>query len=1370
MASSSTSFVPKSFKYDVFLSFRGEDTRTNFIDHLYYALQQKNIYTYKDDEQIKKGKRISDELIGSIEDLKFHIIVFSKNYVSSSWCLEELVKIMELHKETEHTAYPIFYDVEPSEVRKQSGAVGEAFSKYEKEEAAGKWRKALKEVANLAGWELKKTSDGHEAKFIKKIVEEVSLELRSINFSIDEKLVGMETRIKDVLSSLGATSYDVCMIGIKGMGGGGKTTLARAVFDQIACQFEGRSFVENVREVSNVSLSGLKSLQSQVLSDILNDQGIHVSSVYDGKNMIKRMVRGRKVLVVLDDVDHIDQLEALAGDPTWFKPGSIVIITTRDEQVLVAHGVKLIHNVNLLLDKEAICLFSRYAFGREIPIQGYEELSWRVVRYAAGLPLTIRVLGSFLCGKNELEWIDALERLKTIPLTETLKKLELSYIGLEEDYKEMFLDVACILKGRPKDHAIKVLESCGFHARNGLRVLEQKSLITINDISGRERVSMHDHVEEMGRNIVRRSHPNMPCKHSRLWTKEEIEDILVNDLGTEATRCMRFYMWRVNTEIVMKGLQKMKELRLLDVSLKLTDESKRDCFRRNWELHKFPNTLQYLRWHNGPFTSLPKISQKNNLVAHGMVPWGGGERKILTKLRFLDLSYPMLRTLDLGLTPNLETLTLGRCGDLVELHMPVACIKLRFFHISDSNLRTLDLGSAPNLELLHLDKCWELVELRMPGRCLNLRSFKLKHSKLRTLDLGSAPNLELLDVDECWDLIELYLPGGCLHLRSLKLEHSKVRILDIGMTPNLEYLGLKNCYDFEELHMAHECQKLTSLHVSHSKLRILNLGLTPNLEKLDLGNCFDLEELHMANECQKLTSLYISHSKLKTLDLGLTPNVERLDLNECYNLVELHVPIGCLKKLVYLNLSGCLRFRSFVFKINDCSVDESLEVSLLAELHLIAESLERCPIHPDNNLPKFQFTCFYKDDLPSLTRNLEKLVSFGLCSCTNLEEFSASICGLQRLRKLKLKGGIPEAPKDLDQLGCLENLIFSSTKIKHLPDNICLLKHLKSLKLKSCWLIEKLPENLGHLECLEKLTLSSTMVNHLPDSICMLKHLKSLKLIFCWLLEKLPEHLGQLECLQKVTLSSAKIKYLPYSICMLKNLKSLKLKYCWLLERLPEDFGRLKCLEKLTLSSTKIRYLPDSICMLKHLGSIELNHCTLLQKLPEDLGQLECLKELILMRCTDLRVLPNSICKMKCLKHFLLRYCIRVEGLPEEIGHLRCLKELDIEGTCISHLPQSILLLKGLHVLGSRALLQSFGLTSEIQTSEDERICYIKFVAKEGLLLNQVQKLPSSKKAFEAAVSQPPPPAAEEVEEKPKPKVENAPVMEKPKLPSPPPI
>ncbi|KAL7606713.1 hypothetical protein Lser_V15G19725 [Lactuca serriola] len=1315
-----------------------------------------------------------------------------------------------------------------------SGSVAEDFAKHEKKEAARKWREALKEAADLAGWELKNTAAGHEAQFIQKIVEELSLELHSTHLSIDKKLVGMETRINDVVSYLGIGFDDVRMIGIKGLGGGGKTTLARAVFDRICFQFEGKSFVENVREFSNASLSGLKLLQNQVLSDVLNDKDINVSSVYDGKHMMKRMMPNRKVLFVLDDVDHIDQLEALAGEPNWFKPGSRIIVTTRDEQVLIAHRVRLIHDVNLLSDMEAICLFNKYAFGGNIPIQQYEKLSKQVVRYVAGLPLTVRVLGSFLCGKNELEWVDYLKRLERVPLAETLKKLELSYIGLEEDYKEIFLDIACIMKGWRKDNAIKTLESCGLHARNGLRVLEQRSLITISNYNsqGYKCVGMHDHIQEMGRNIVCRSHPDKPHKHSRLWIADEIEEILCNDLGTKATRCILLHAKKLNPHIALKGLGKMKKLRLLALDLGYCS---RTSEFNNIANPDFPNALQYPR--------------------------------VLTKLRFLNLSCSMLSTLDLRFNPNLEMLNLGGCSNLEELHMLVGCLKLIYVDISHSRLRTLDLGLAPNLTKLILNHCCDLVELHMPRRCLNLKSLQLTrsklrtldigrtpvlenldlgdcyyleelhmadecqklkslnichsklrtldigrtpvlenldlgdcyyleelhmadecqklkylnichsklrtldigrtpvlenldlgdcyyleelymadkcqklkylniyhsklrtldigltlvlenldledcyyleelhmadqcqnlknlnscHSKLRTLNLGLSPNLRTLYLQECCNLVELQMLDRCLYLRSLKLANSKLRTLDIGLTPNLETLDLRNCYDLEELHMSIGCLKLTSVDLTHSRLRTLNLGLalnleiliidqcrdlvelqmpsrclnlislqitnsklrtldiglTPNLKNLDLENSYYLEEFHMVDECQKLANLNLSHSELRTLNLGLTPNLKNLYLAQCCNLVELTTPLGCLKEISHLYVSGGLGFRALTFQAKgyeSFSVKESLRVVPLAELHLIEVSIESCPLHPDNSLAltrNFEMLIsFYREDQLSLTRNFEMLISLVKCACTSLEKISGSICGLRRLRKLKVEGSFVEVPKDLDGLECLEELILLSTKINHLPDtiySICMLKHLKSLELNACFLLEKLPEDLGRLECLEKFTLYSTTIKHLPDSICMLKHLKSLELNSCFLLEKLPEDLGLLECLEKFTLYSATIKL-----------------------------------------------LPDSICMLKHLKSLELNSCFFLEKLPKDLGQLEYLEKLKVMKCERLQEIPNSIGEMKYLKHINLANCIRIEKLPEALGCIECLKELDIEGTSISHIPQSILLLKGLLIIGSK--------------------------------------------------------------------------------------
>ena len=154
---SPSSSMTSQWKYDVFLSFRGEDTRRSFTDHLLAALKRKSILTFKDDEGLDRGKFISPELLKAIEESRFAIIIFSKNYASSSWCLDELAKIVRCREEKRLTILPIFYDVDPSEVRNQTGTFGQALNKHKDKENIKKvetWRDALKEVANISGWHL----------------------------------------------------------------------------------------------------------------------------------------------------------------------------------------------------------------------------------------------------------------------------------------------------------------------------------------------------------------------------------------------------------------------------------------------------------------------------------------------------------------------------------------------------------------------------------------------------------------------------------------------------------------------------------------------------------------------------------------------------------------------------------------------------------------------------------------------------------------------------------------------------------------------------------------------------------------------------------------------------------------------------------------------------------------------------------------------------------------------------------------------------------------------------------------------------------------------------------------------------------------
>ncbi|CAH1431599.1 unnamed protein product [Lactuca virosa] len=394
--------------------------------------------------------------------------------------------------------------------------------KLENKTKVESWRKALVDASNISGWEPKHIANGHEAKAIKQIVLEISQKLQPVTSSLNENLIGMAARLQGLKLELEIGLDDVRMIGIWGVGGGGKTTLASLIYDEICSKFDGCCFVENIREESG--RYGLGKLKEKILSEM------EVNRAGGGRVLINNRFRHRKVLIVLDDVDHLDQLKALAGSHDWFGEGSRIIITTRDKHLLAAHKVNVIHNIRLLNNDEAIKLFCKHAPRDKRAVEDYEHLSKEVVSYAGGLPLALTVLGSFLCDKDINEWKSALARLKEIPATDIVEKLRISFDGLTKIEKELFLDIACFFRCWNKGDAMKILDECGFHPVIGVKVLIQKALVTISEDG---KFDMHDLVQEMGHHIVRGEHPNNPEKHSRIWKEEDVLKICAMDANTE---------------------------------------------------------------------------------------------------------------------------------------------------------------------------------------------------------------------------------------------------------------------------------------------------------------------------------------------------------------------------------------------------------------------------------------------------------------------------------------------------------------------------------------------------------------------------------------------------------------------------------------------------------------------------------------------------------------------------------------------------------------------------------------------------------------------------------------------------------------------
>lgn len=364
-----------------------------------------------------------------------------------------------------------------------------------------------------------------EEKFIHDFIVQISRKLDVESLNISHVLVGMDARVEELKSlTISPSSDTVQFIGIWGMGGIGKTTLAKVYYHQNFDKFDGSSFIENVGRTCETKENGLAYLQEQLLSNILKGQDMKVDA--DREVNIRRL-GCKRVLIVLDDVDKLDQLKALADqNDDRFGLGSIVIVTTRDQSMLRANGISRIYEVDKLNFSEALKLFSWKAFKSINPPEEYKELCKRVVEYVDGLPLVVSVLGSFFGSKKRIsEWESALRKLRKFPEDKIFEVLKLSFEDLEEIDKHIFLDIACFFNEYRKDLVIEILDSCGFDAEYGMSNLIEKSLLSINQYN---QLHMHDLLQEMGREIVRNESRNEPGRQSRIWEAVDFCHILEN--------------------------------------------------------------------------------------------------------------------------------------------------------------------------------------------------------------------------------------------------------------------------------------------------------------------------------------------------------------------------------------------------------------------------------------------------------------------------------------------------------------------------------------------------------------------------------------------------------------------------------------------------------------------------------------------------------------------------------------------------------------------------------------------------------------------------------------------------------------------------
>nr|XP_048320100.1 TMV resistance protein N-like [Ziziphus jujuba var. spinosa] len=933
MASSSSSLSLEE-KYDVFLSFRGEDTRDTFTSYLYAALSAKQISTFMDHE-LERGDEISPTLSKAIEESKISVIIFSKNYASSTWCLDELVQILECKERRGQVVMPIFYGIDPSDVRKQKGSYKIAFSAHEKRfhdrmGMVNQWRAALTEASNLCGLDSKDFRP--ENKLVQKIIEDISKKLPkylSSNMHINGHLIGIEKKIKEIESKLCIGIKDVRIIGIWGMGGIGKTTLASAVFQRLSYfQFESYCFLWNVRE--EYLRCGPNYLRKKLLSELLSDESIlRMDTPFVASPFIHDKLSREKVLIVLDDVDSSTHLEALVEGYDQFAPGSRIIVTTRNVQVLIKKEADDIYKLEGLNKNESLELFSLHAFGKSSPSKDYEMLVYHATRYADGNPLALKVLGSFLRSKSTDERKSALNKLKIIPNKDILDVLRISYEGLDKGEQNLFLDIACLInQSFTRDDAEKMLDAGDSFVKIGLTILIEKSLI---ESCEKNKLWMHDLLRQVGQTIVHDEHRE-PGKRSRLWDVQDVCHVLERNTGTAAVEGISFNMSRISKDIKVchAAFSEMYNLRILKIYCDNIDNKKfklylpqglRSRLSDNIHNNKFKlylpqgldsylsDKLSYLQWDLYPLKSLPSKFSPENLVelvlrrSHVQKLWNHHEVKSLPMLRRIDLSYSKLLTElpDLSQSPNLESINLEGCKSLVQVLSSLQNLeKLTYLNLNGcSKLRDLDdiskraegyldvarLEGIKNLwrNFTYLKSCIQILTANL---CLylsqghisekfapNLRCLLLCQTAIETVPPSIGDLSGLVQLDLSFSRKFKSLPSSICHLKSLE---------------SLNLFGCGKLKTFPEI--LEPMKHLRDLQLSFSGIKELpeSIENLVSLTDLNMSGCKDLEFLpNGLCNLRNLEKIWLCFcSKVQKLP-SLPPSLHQLCMDNCERLKSL---------------------------------------------------------------------------------------------------------------------------------------------------------------------------------------------------------------------------------------------------------------------------------------------------------------------------------------------------------------------------------------------------------------------------------------------------------------------------------------------------
>ncbi|CAN1296705.1 Disease resistance protein L6 [Linum perenne] len=1036
--SSSRSSLPK--EYEVFLSFRGPDVREHFADFLHTHLVRFGIRTFLDDEDLPKGEDIEASLLKDIQNSKVYIPVLSPDYASSKWCLKELALMVKCCKQSNgHLLLPIFYMVEPRDARQQGNSYEEAFQQHSKiydAETVMEWRKALKEVGKLKGWHV--TKSVRQGIVVDQVLSNVSSHLDRDYMLRTDKLFGIEGHIENLKKLLHSDDECVKIIGIHGMGGLGKTTIAKELYNHVHKQFDRYCFVQDVRETL-LKTNGIVKLQKIILSRIMCSD-VKVLDANRGINMIKSRICTYKVLIILDDVDNRLEFDKIFGELEEFRLGSRFVITTRDRKVVEFFPHYELYEPKLMGEEFSLQLFSRHAFRENHPPQEYVALSKEFVKIAAGLPLAVKVIGSLLFREDERFWKAKLMQLEDIPILEVQEILRISYEGLTPEVQHVFCDIACHFVGEQNDQHFYMWSDCGFHPEIAITILVQRSLLKVNESNS---FWMHDHIRDLGRTIVRQENVQFPWKRSRIWCNKDALDMLTHKEGSAELQTLEVNILEAEYfELEDTRFEKLSGLRYLKVT-------------GGGLVGNFIKVLPKLCWLQlFSCSSFPTDLDMENLVILQMEycsvtdDWRGWERiKEAHKLKSMSLRHcHMLRKVpDLSRCENLEEIFIEDCDSMSgELHIG-NLNNLRVLDVCWINITELSgLGLVRKLEILKIVNASNLANLDGLEHLILLKKLKLEScAALKKLpSFSNLTRVQDLNIALCQHLPEFSGNGFMIQeahkLKSMSLRHCHMlrKVPDLSRCENLEEIFIEDCDSMSgELHIGN-LNNLRVLDVCWINITELSgLGLVRKLEILKIVNAPNLANLNGLEHLILLKKLKLeSCAALKNLpSFSNLTKMQELGISLCQHLPEfsgngeMGKPLSSLLIDGYDNpeYSGSMEpLLPFLFNLENLQLLEFTDIgtnSLLSQEHFL--DLSGLPNLRDLSMSgckrftevigfeRLELLCtLHIADFTSLRKlsnlsGVKKVKSFGLFGCPQLTE----VIGVEEMESL-VTMSVPDCP------------------------------------------------------------------------------------------------------------------------------------------------------------------------------------------------------------------------------------------------------------------------------------------------------------------------------------------------------------------------